>query len=92
VKLGLAVIIATLVTALGTIATAASAPARSGCIEPRLFALTVPVARLRLAAAGCRFGGISYERPRTRRPRVTDQVPPPGAILPARARVFLIVS
>ena len=91
-KLGLAVIIATIATALGTIATASPAGGRSNCITPRLFALTLPTARLRIAAAGCRLGGISWERPRTRPFRVTDQIPPPGALLPAGGRVFLIAS
>ncbi len=92
VKLGLAVMIATIGTALGTIATAAPAGGKSDCVTPRLFALTLPAARVRIAAAGCRLGGVSWERPRTRPFRVTDQVPPPGAILPARGRVFLIAS
>jgi len=46
----------------------------------------------RIAASRCHFGGISYERPRIRLGRVTDQVPMPGAVVPRRARIFLIVS
>jgi hypothetical protein len=92
VKLALAVIIATLGTALGTIATAAPTETQRACMTPRVFALTVTAARARITAAGCRLAGVSYERPRTLPSRVTDQVPPPGAVLPPRGRVFLIVS
>ena len=92
VKLGLAVITATVGTALGTIVTAAPTGAQGACLTPRLYTLSIPAARVRINAAGCRLGGVSFERPRTRPDRVTDQTPPPGAILPAGGRVFLVAS
>ena len=72
----------------------ASAPAfaRGGCVVPRLYTLKVGTAQELLTRAGCKLGGISYQRPRAHIGRITVQVPPPGAMLPASARVFLIVS
>lgn len=72
--------------------TSAPARARGGCVVPRLYALKVVAAEGLLTHAGCRLGGLSYQRPRARIARVTDQVPRPGAVLPASARVSLIVS
>ena len=70
----------------------ASAGAPRTCVVPKLFALTVPAAQVRLAASGCRLGGIAFERPHTRSGRVTSQVPAPGAILPLHADVVFSVS
>ena len=78
--------------AIGTGAQRATAQTPSGCIVPRLYALTLPAAEARLTAAGCRLGGIAFERPRARVARITGQVPAPGAMLPRRARVLLLVS
>jgi beta-lactam-binding protein with PASTA domain len=64
----------------------------TACVVPRLYALTLAAAEARLPAAGCGLGGITLERPRTRNARITDQVPAPGAMLPRRARVSLLVS
>ena len=61
------------------------------CVVPRLYTLTIGVARSKLAAAGCTLGTVSYQRPRIRNTRIADQVPPPGAVLPLAARVSLIV-
>jgi len=91
VKLALAIAAAAGATAIATSASAAPG-ARTGCTVPRLYALTIPAAMTRIAASRCHFGGISYERPRIRLGRVTDQVPMPGAVVPRRARIFLIVS
>jgi beta-lactam-binding protein with PASTA domain len=80
--------------AVGTAAQRATAQTQtpSGCAVPRLYALTLPAAEARLTAAGCRLGGIAFERPRARVARITGQVPAPGAMLPRRARVSLLVS
>lgn len=86
-----------LALAATAVALAAGAPAArpavpTRCTVPRLYALTIAAARLRLTFSGCTLGGISYERPRARRARVTDETPAPGAVLPERARVFLVAS
>jgi len=72
--------------------TSAPALARSGCVVPRLYALKVGTAKGLLIHAGCRLGGLSSQRPRAGIARITGQVPPPGAILPASGQVSLIVS
>lgn len=72
-------------------ATTSASPERH-CVVPRLYGLALGGAGAALTRAGCTVGAVSYERPRMRVARVTDQVPPPGAVLPRRARVFLIVS
>lgn len=86
--LALAVVIA----AAGITASVAPSAARRPCVVPRLYALRLAAARTLIAASGCTLGGIAYERPRAAVARVTDQVPPPGAILPASARVYVIVT
>jgi beta-lactam-binding protein with PASTA domain len=78
--------------AVGTAAQRATAQTPSGCAVPRLYALTLPAAEARLTAAGCKLGGIAFERPRAHVARVTGQVPAPGAMLPRRTRVSLLVS
>jgi len=78
--------------AVGTAAQRATAQTPRGCVVPRLYAMTVPTAEARLTAAGCRLGGVAFERPRARVARITGQVPAPGAMLPRRARVSLLVS
>ena len=72
--------------------TPAPALARGGCVVPRLYTLKVATAQALLAHAGCKLGGISLQRPRAHIARITGQVPAPGAILPASAPVFLVVS
>jgi hypothetical protein len=59
---------------------------------PRVFALTLPAAKERIAAARCRLAGVSIESPRLHGARVTSQVPAPGATLPAFADIVLGVS
>jgi beta-lactam-binding protein with PASTA domain len=78
--------------AFGTAAQRATAQAPSGCVVPRLYALTLPAAKSRLTAAGCKVGAIAFERPRAHVARVTAQVPAPGAMLPRHARISLLVS
>ena len=78
--------------AVGVGAQRATAQAPSGCVVPRLYALTLPAAQARLTAAGCKLGAIAFERPRTRLARVTGQVPAPGAALPRRTRISLLAS
>jgi hypothetical protein len=91
VKLALAIAAVVTTAALGAGQSSARATARP-CIVPRLTTLTLAAAEARLTASGCKLAGFSYQRPRTRSIRVTDQVPAPGAILFRSARVFLIVS
>lgn len=79
-----------LVAAVST--AAAGATKRKPCVVPRVYALSIEVARTLIVGSGCRLGTISFEKPRARVVRVTDQVPPPGAILSPSARVSLIVS
>jgi hypothetical protein len=92
VKLALAIAAVVTTAALGAAQSSAHAPVRHTCIVPRLTTLTLAAAEARLTASGCKLAGFSYERPRARAARVTDQVPAPGAILFKSARVFLIVS
>jgi beta-lactam-binding protein with PASTA domain len=75
-------------------ATTGTAPAQTAgaCVVPKLFTLTQAVAGSRLAAAGCRVGPVTFERPRGHRPRVVGQVPAPGAVLPRGTRVSLLVA
>jgi hypothetical protein len=92
VKLILVIAAVAASTAFGGASGAALARTPSGCVVPRLFALTPAVAQARLEAAGCTLGGIAFERPHARVARVTGQVPAPGAALPRRTRVSLLVS
>jgi beta-lactam-binding protein with PASTA domain len=78
--------------ALGGAARTAAAHAPSGCVVPRLYALTLPAAKARLTNAGCSLGAVALERPHARVARVTGQVPAPGAVLPRQARISLLVS
>lgn len=84
--------VAALLAAAGVSNANAPAAGRRPCIVPRLYALRVAPARVLLASSGCTLGGLSNETNVATVPRVTDQVPAPGAILPPSARVFLIVS
>jgi beta-lactam-binding protein with PASTA domain len=77
---------------LGAGATIALAAPQRACVVPRLYALSPAAAKTRLAAAGCSFGRMAFERPHADHPRVTDQVPAPGAVLPRHTRVSLLVS
>jgi beta-lactam-binding protein with PASTA domain len=78
--------------AVGGAARTAAAHTPSGCVVPRLYALTLPVAKSRLADAGCSVGAVALERPHARVARVTGQVPAPGAVLPRHTRISLLVS
>jgi beta-lactam-binding protein with PASTA domain len=78
--------------ALSAEAGAAAVQAPAVCIVPRLAGSTIPAAKLRLAVAGCRLGGIALEQPRDRVARVVGQVPAPGAVLPTLAGVVLGVG
>jgi len=78
--------------AVGGAARTAAAHTPSGCVVPRLYALTLPAAKSRLAAAGCGLGAVALERPHARVARVTGQVPAPGAVLPRHARISLLIS
>jgi beta-lactam-binding protein with PASTA domain len=78
--------------AIGGAARTAAAHTPSGCVAPRVYALTVPAAKSRLTAAGCSLGTVAFERPRARVARITGQVPAPGAVLPRHARISLLVS
>ena len=80
------------VVALAAGGAAAAGPAPGRCIVPRILTLTAAAAEARLAAAGCRLGPITFERPRRLRARVTGQAPAPGAVLPTRARVGFVLS
>jgi beta-lactam-binding protein with PASTA domain len=75
--------------ALGADAGAAATQAPGACIVPRLAGATIPAAKVRLAAAGCRLGGIAFQQPRTRIAHVVTQVPAPGAVLPTLTGVVL---
>ena len=86
------VLAAVAASTLSGLTSASSALSRGGCVVPRLYALNVGTAKGLLTHAGCTLGGLSYQRPRAGTARITAQVPPPGAILPTSARVFLIVS
>ena len=92
VKLLLLIAVVAASAAVGGGARTAAARVPSGCVVPRLFALTLPAAKARLTAAGCSLGSIAFERPRARVARVTDQVPAPGAVLRRKTRVSLLVS
>jgi hypothetical protein len=87
--IGIAAVAASVVLCVG--ATTALAGSQA-CVVPRLYALRPAAAEARLAAAGCSFGRMAFERPHANHPRVTDQVPAPGAVLPRHARVSLLVS
>jgi beta-lactam-binding protein with PASTA domain len=78
--------------AVGGAARTAAAHTSSGCVVPRVYALTLPAAKSRLNAAGCSVGAVALERPHARVARVTGQVPAPGAVLPRHARISLLVS
>jgi beta-lactam-binding protein with PASTA domain len=78
--------------AIGGAARTAAANTPSGCVVPRLYALTLPAAKSRLADAGCSVGAVALERPHARIARVTGQVPAPGAALPRHTRISLLVS
>src|ERR1022692_3849925 len=80
--------VAALIGAVG----AATAGGRGVCVVPRLYALTPRVAEARLTAAGCTLGGVAHERPPARTALVAGQVPAPGAVLPRRTAVALLVS
>jgi hypothetical protein len=80
------------VAALGGAAGAATPGGRGSCVVPRLFALSPRAAQARLTAAGCALGGVAHERPYARVSLVTGQVPAPGAVLPRRTRVTLLIS
>ncbi len=84
--------VASAAAVLGAGSAPASDASRDGCIVPPLYTLTIPAAAERVAAAGCKLGHVSYERPRTHVAKVTAQVPLPGAHLPAAAHVELLVS
>lgn len=88
--LGIAAVAASVVLGVG--ATIALAASQSACVVPRLYALRPAAAEARLAAAGCSLDRMAFERPHANHPRVTDQVPAPGALLPRHARVALLVS
>ena len=87
---GIAAVAASVVLGVG--ATLALAAPQAACVVPRLYALRPAAAEARLAAAGCSFGRMAFERPHASHRRVTDQVPAPGAVLPRHARVSLLVS
>ena len=56
--------------AIGGTARTAAAPTPNGCAVPRVYALTLPAARSRLTAAGCkRRGGCAPAAERSRSPR-----------------------
>jgi beta-lactam-binding protein with PASTA domain len=88
--LGITGLVVSVVLAGGAATALAGQP--TACVVPRLYTLTLAAAQARLVAAGCRLGGIAFERPRTRTPRITAQVPAPGAMLPRPSRVSLLVS
>jgi hypothetical protein len=88
----LMLVLAAVAAATSSGLTSAPALARGGCVVPRLYALKLGTAKGLLTHAGCTLAGVSYQRPRAGIARITAQVPPPGAMLPASARVFLIVS
>ena len=78
--------------ALSGAAGTAVAGGPSVCVVPRVFALTLSAAEVRLTAAGCTLGRIAFERPHARVARVTGQLPAPGAVLPRQTRVSILVS
>ena len=86
----IAAVAASIVLCVG--ATIALAASQAACVVPRLYALKPAAAMARLAAAGCSFGRLAFERPHANHPRVTGQVPAPGAVLPPHARVSILVS
>jgi hypothetical protein len=89
-------VLATVVLAIAPVAFsvqgAIGATPRTACVAPRLYTLTLAAAETRLAVAGCRLAGVSRETADAHTRLVTDQVPAPGAVLPRRAGVFLVVS
>jgi beta-lactam-binding protein with PASTA domain len=80
------------VAALGAGVGSAARQAPSSCVVPRLAGSTIPVAKARLVAAGCRLGGIAAAHPRARIAHVVTQVPAPGAVLPTLTGVVLGVG
>jgi beta-lactam-binding protein with PASTA domain len=82
------------VAAVGAFSAAAAATshAPNACVVPRLVGSTLPAAKARLATANCFFGGIAFQHPHARIPRVTNQVPAAGAVLPTLTRVVLGVG
>lgn len=69
---------------------AAVAAASRPCVVPRVYTLSPAAAAIRIERAGCTLGAVVHELPWG--PRVTGQVPLPGAILTPRARVSLVVG
>jgi hypothetical protein len=86
------VFITALAAALGGGHARAAARTPGTCIVPRLYTLTPAAAEAQVTRAGCDLGRIVFQRPRSGHARVTGQLPLPGATLPRRTRVVLLVS